>query len=101
MSPEEAIVSIVIVAMVIGIPFLGLTLRFVLKPVVDTWLRVREAQSNGAPVAELEALRARVAHLEHMLDLHGMLERPGAGRTSSPELPERLPTAVRLDRERV
>ena len=53
--------------MTLGVPLLGLTLRFALKPLVETWLRLREAQL-GASAGELEALRARVAHLEHVLD---------------------------------
>lgn len=100
MQTQEAIVTILVTAMVVGIPFLGLTMRFALKPLVDAWLRVREAQVHGASSSDLEALRARVAHLEHMLDLHGLLERPSLARSNS-EMPERLPTVARIDRERV
>ncbi|CAM4235131.1 hypothetical protein G4177_21960 [Corallococcus sp. ZKHCc1 1396] len=100
MSIQEAVVAIMLTVL-IGIPFLGLTLRFALKPLVDTWLRVREAQAGGARGPELEALRARVAHLEYMLDLHGMLERPVTPTLGSPEPLERLAPVARLGRERV
>ncbi|RKH55235.1 hypothetical protein [Corallococcus llansteffanensis] len=101
MELTEAVMIIMVTGMTIGVPLLGLTLRFALKPVVETWLRVREVQARGQVSAgELEGLRARVAHLEYMLERHGMLEHPVA-RVSSPELPERLSTPVRLDRERV
>ncbi|MBN9682238.1 hypothetical protein JYJ93_07365 [Corallococcus sp. NCSPR001] len=83
--------------MTVGIPLLGLTLRFALKPVIETWLRVREVQAR--PAGELEGLRARVAHLEHMLDRHGLLEHPVT--RASAELPERLSTVARVERERV
>lgn len=103
MELTEAVMVIMVTGMTVGVPLLGLTLRFALKPVVETWLRVREVQARGQVSAvELEALRARVAHLEHMLDRHGMLEHPVT--RASPELgelPERLAPVARVDRERV
>ncbi|WP_375754833.1 hypothetical protein [Corallococcus exercitus] len=103
MQTEDAIVTILVVGMTLGVPLFGLTLRFALKPVVDTWLRVREVQARGQVAAgELEGLRARVAHLEHMLDRHGMLEHPVTRGTPEPrELPEHLSPVVRVERERV
>ncbi|NOJ96413.1 hypothetical protein HMI51_26180 [Corallococcus coralloides] len=100
MELTEAVMIIMVTGMTVGIPLLGLTLRFALKPVIETWLRVREVQAR--PAGELEALRARVAHLEHMLDRHGMLEHPVTRASlEQGELPERLAPVVRVDRERV
>ncbi|RKG64167.1 hypothetical protein D7V80_27825 [Corallococcus sp. CA054B] len=101
MELTEAVMIIMVTGMTVGIPLLGLTLRFALKPVIETWLRVREVQARGQVSAgELEGLRARVAHLEHMLDRHGLLEHT-VTRPVSPELPESLSTVVRVERERV
>jgi hypothetical protein len=94
----ESVVTVLVVGMTVGIPLLGLTLRFSLKPLVEAWVRLREAQMAPASSSELEMLRARVVHLEHMLELHGMLDRGPVARVT-PELPERLP--VSRERERV
>ncbi|CAM4208525.1 hypothetical protein HJC10_34975 [Corallococcus exiguus] len=100
MELTEAVMIIMVTGMTVGVPLLGLTLRFALKPVIETWLRVREVQAR--PAGELEALRARVAHLEYMLDRHGLLEHPVTRATPElGELPERLSPMVRVDRERV
>lgn len=100
MELTEAVTIILVTGMTIGMPLLGLTLRFALKPVMETWLRVREVQARGQVAAgELEGLRARVAHLEHMLDRHGLLEHPVT--RASAELPERLAPGARVERERV
>ncbi len=96
MSTQEAIVSIVVVAMVIGVPFLGLTLRFALKPMVEAWIRVRESQHTSADV---QILRDRVAHLERVLELNGLLDRR-ASTLIQPVSTERLPSGL-VDRERV
>ncbi|NOK35791.1 hypothetical protein HMI49_21560 [Corallococcus exercitus] len=103
MQMTEAVMIIMVTGMTFGVPLMGLTLRFALKPVIETWLRVREVQARGQVSAgELEGLRARVAHLEHMLDRHGMLEHPVTRGTPEPrELPEHLAPMVRVDRERV
>lgn len=95
MSTQEAIVSIVIVAMVVGLPMLGLTIRFALKPVMEAWMRVRETQQSSA---EVQLLRDRVAHLERVLELNGMMERRPS--LIQPLAPERLPSGL-VDRERV
>lgn len=95
MSTQEAIVSIVIVAMVVGLPMLGLTIRFALKPVMEAWMRVRETQQSSA---EVQMLRDRVAHLERVLELNGMMERRPS--LIQPLAPERLPSGL-VDRERV
>jgi hypothetical protein len=102
MDVYEAVVVILVTGMTLGVPLMGLTLRFALKPVMETWLRVREVQARGqVPAGELDALRARVVHLEHMLDLHGLLERSSAVTRGTPELSEHLSPVVRVERERV
>ncbi|MBU8898976.1 hypothetical protein DRW03_25340 [Corallococcus sp. H22C18031201] len=96
MSTQEAVLSMFVVATVLGIPLLGLTLRFSIKPFVDAWLRLRASQSH-TPAGEMEALRARIVHLEHVLDVHGLLERPSQVSRSTSE----LPSHVSAPRERV
>lgn len=95
MEPTEAIVTVLIVGMTLGIPLLGLTLRFSLKPLVEAFIRLREAQL-GAP--QVQQLQARVAYLEHQLEMRGMMDRPS---TSLQQLaPEHLPVVTK-DRERI
>ncbi|NTX54429.1 hypothetical protein HUA74_08795 [Myxococcus sp. CA051A] len=72
MDPVEAVVITSVVAMTVGIPFLGLTLRFSLKPVMEAFIRLREAQLGQHP--DTAMLKARVAHLEHMLEIHGLID---------------------------
>jgi hypothetical protein len=95
MSTQEAIVSIVVVAMVVGLPMLGLTIRFALKPVMEAWMRVRETQQSSA---EVQMLRDRVAHLERVLELNGLMDRRPS--LIQPVTTERLPSGL-VDRERV
>lgn len=95
METTDAVVTVMIVGMTLGIPLMGLTLRFSLKPLVEAFIRLREAQLG---VGQLQALRDRVTHLEHQLELHGLLDR-------IPSTPlqtfasEQLPAVVK-DRER-
>ena len=58
MDTNEAVVVIMVVGMTLGIPLLGLTLRFSLKPLVEAFIRLREAQLGST---QLHALRDRVA----------------------------------------
>lgn len=95
MLVQEAVVIVLVVAMVVGLPFLGLTLRFALKPMVEAWIRVRESQHASA---EVQLLRDRVAHLERVLELNGLMDRRPA--LIQPVAPERLPSGL-VDRERV
>ncbi|MCY1019507.1 hypothetical protein [Pyxidicoccus sp. MSG2] len=98
MEITEAVVTVLIVAMVLGIPFAGLTLRFSLKPLVEAFIRLREAQLG---VSDTTLLRERIAYLERVLEAHGLMDernllppRQGA--------PERLSSVVPVkDRERV
>jgi len=96
METTEAVVVIMVVGMTCGIPLLGLTIRFSLKPLVEAFIRLREAQLG---TAQLQALRDRVVHLERQLELHGMLDRIPS--TPLQQIaPEHLP-AVTKDRERI
>jgi len=96
MDATEAIAVVMIVGMTCGIPLLGLTLRFSLKPLVEAFIRLREAQLGAA---QNQALRDRVTHLERQLELHGLLDRVPS--TPLQQLaPEHLP-AVAKDRERI
>ena len=95
MQTTEAIVTVLVVGMTIGIPLMGLTLRFSLKPLVEAFIRLREAQL-GMP--QIQQLRDRVEYLERQLELRGMMDRPT---TSLQQLaPEHLPLVTK-DRERI
>jgi len=97
MEITEAVVSVLVVAMVLGIPLAGLTLRFSLKPLVEAFIRLREAQLG---VSDTALLRERVAHLERVLEMHGLLDERQP--VLHPGTPERLPSNLPLkDRERV
>ena len=94
----EAITTVLIVTMVIGIPMMGLTLRFSLKPLIDAFIRLREAQLG---VTDTTLLRERVAYLERVLEAHGLMDerhllppRQGVAERLSPGVPLK-------DRERV
>ncbi|NMO14474.1 hypothetical protein HPC49_06340 [Pyxidicoccus fallax] len=94
----DSIVTLFIVITVVGIPMMGLTLRFSLKPLVDAFIRLREAQLGASDNA---LLRERVAHLERVLEAHGLMDlrQPVSLHQDSVE---RLPANVPLkDRERV
>jgi len=90
---------VLVVAMVAGIPLLGLTLRFSLKPALEAFIRLREAQLGAHP--ETAQLRERVAYLERVLEAHGLLEsRPPLALPPGSE--RSVGTSVGLkDRERV
>lgn len=96
MEATEAFVVVMVVGMTCGIPLLGLTIRFSLKPLVEAYMRLREAQIAST---QLEGLRQRVAYLEQELELRGL-----TGRAPSTSLqlsaPEHLPVPVK-DRERI
>lgn len=94
----ESITTVLVVAMVVGIPMVGITLRLSLKPLIEAFIRLREAQLG---VSDNAMLRERVAHLERVLEAHGLMEeRPlPASRMGTPE---RLPPGIIVkDRERV
>jgi hypothetical protein len=91
----QAIVVVMVVGMTCGIPLLGLTLRFSLKPVVEAFIRLREAQL-GSP--QFQQLRDRVAYLEREMELRGLLERPPV--TPLQQLPSTSLAPLAKDRER-
>ncbi len=98
MDLTEGIFIFLITAMVVGVPLFGLTLRFSLKPLVEAFIRLKEAQYGGA---EVRLLRERVARLERVLEAHGLVDEhaPLSLRAGAPE---RLPAVTSLkDRERV
>ncbi|WP_342376656.1 hypothetical protein NVS55_35645 [Myxococcus stipitatus] len=101
MDPVEATVAVLITAMVLGIPLFGLTVRLSLKPVMEAFIRLREAQM-GSNSAETTRLAARVARLEAILDSHGITEevRSLSLSSGSPERVLGTPVPVK-DRERV
>lgn len=85
MTITEAVVAVMVVSICVGMPVMGLTLRFALKPVLDAWLATKTGRTNET--AELEALRTRVAALEAVWE-----HRLGAGTLDSvmpPALRER------------
>ena len=91
MSTQEAVVTVLIVGMVVGVPLMALAIRFSLKPVVDAWIRLRERQ--GAPSYEDQLLRERVATLERVLEQHGLMEHR-AGVLGQPLSDARLPAGL-------
>ncbi|MDY7232144.1 hypothetical protein [Hyalangium rubrum] len=95
MSETEALVAVMTVGMVCGVPILGLTLRFSLKPLVDAYIRLREAQLASS---QMEQLRERVAYLERELERRGLMERPPAI-VSQLSMPESVALQLK-DRER-
>lgn len=72
MEPVEAVVTVMIVGMTVGIPLLGITIRLSIKPLVEAWMRLREAQTTR-PTGDIEGLKMRVAALEAILESRGML----------------------------
>ncbi len=96
MEVTEAFVTVMVVGMTCGIPLMGLTMRFAFKPLVEAFVRLREAQLASTQV---QSLQQRVAYLERELELSGLMARP-----SSSALPlrasEHLPVPTK-DRERV
>ena len=65
---DNEVAMVLVTFIVLGIPILGLTARFALKPIVDSILRVREAfleESRGLSVdpADVERLEAEVREL--------------------------------------
>lgn len=95
METTEAIVVVMVVGMTCGIPLLGLTIRFSLKPLVEAFIRLREAQLGAG---QLQALHDRVIHLEHQLEIHGLLDRIPT-KPLQDFSPEQLPSLTK-DRER-
>lgn len=62
MNVTEAVVAVLVVGICVGLPVLGITLRFALKPALDAYSSLKQAQPRRND--EVEALRMRVAALE-------------------------------------
>jgi hypothetical protein len=62
MNVTEGVVAVLIVGITVGLPMLGLTLRFALKPLLEAWLRLQESRRHSS--GEIESLRLRVQALE-------------------------------------
>ncbi len=67
MEITEAVVTVLVVGITVGLPMSALCLRFALKPTVEAWLKLRESyvrQPSPPAQTEVEALKLRVAALE-------------------------------------
>jgi hypothetical protein len=95
MSETEGLVIVMVVGMMFGIPILGLTLRFSLKPLVEAYIRMREAQLASPQV---ELLRERLVYLERELERRGLMDRQ-LSTIAQVGVPEYLPAQLK-DRER-
>ena len=62
MGIEEAVVAVLVVGMVVGMPMMALSVRLALKPAIEAWLKAREAVTPRP--GELEELKLRIAALE-------------------------------------
>jgi len=96
MTTTEAIAVVMIVGITCGIPLTGLTIRFALKPLVEAFIRLREAQ---LATPQIHMLRERVAYLERQLELHGLTDRIPSMPLQQ-IAPEHLPSVTK-DQERI
>lgn len=67
MDAITAVVTIFVTTMVVGIPLLGITLRLCVKPLLESWVRVRQAEPRST-TAEMEGLKLRIAALEAVFE---------------------------------
>lgn len=96
MDATEAIMVVLVVGMTVGIPLLGVTIRLSIRPLVDAWVKLREAQTGQAS-GDIEGLKMRVAALEAVLETRGML--PGGIDSLSLGSPlEQLPATVKREK---
>jgi hypothetical protein len=81
---DEDILAMLLTAMVIFVPVAGLTMRFALKPIVDSIARLMEARAQNAASEllekrlalveqELQAMRAEVARVVERGDFYDRL----------------------------
>ena len=87
MDTTEAIMTVMVVGMVVGIPMMAVSVRLALKPMVEAWTRLREAETRrpATSAAELEAVKLRLAALEAIWE-----QRLGAGTLQPTVTPPRL-----------
>lgn len=89
---DESIVAMLAIFLCFFVPIAGLTLRFALKPIVDSIVRLLEARASAAPAsaaaelnerrmslleAELSAMRQELQRVTEQKDF---MEKLGAGR---------------------
>jgi hypothetical protein len=89
MEMTEAVTIVMVVGMTCGIPLLGLTLRFCVKPVLEAYVRLRELQTQ---TPQVQSLLERVTYLERKLELRELMERsiPTSVQPLSTEAPAAL-----------
>jgi hypothetical protein len=67
---DEDIVAMLLTALVVFVPVAGLTLRFALKPMVDSIARLLEVRQGATTQAQgIELMEKRIALLEQELRL--------------------------------
>jgi hypothetical protein len=81
---DEGMLAILLTGLIVFVPLAGLTMRFALKPLIDSLIRVVEARR---PAQELALLEKRLALVEHELSL--LRSRPGEP-VGAGEAPPRL-----------
>jgi hypothetical protein len=79
-----AITAVVLGCTIVLIPIAGLTARFAIKPMIDSWLRMREAPGSDEHVRMIER---RVAMLEKQVEV---LERDNSRLLEDADFRERL-----------
>jgi hypothetical protein len=89
MTITEAVMTVLVVGICVGLPVLGLTLRFAFKPMLEAWVSLKGARSGRDE--ELDTLRVRVAALEAVWE-----HRLGAGTLDAP-----TPALTAVNRSRV
>ncbi|MEJ2187673.1 MAG: hypothetical protein P8Z36_17430 [Gemmatimonadota bacterium] len=83
------ILAFILAGVLFGIPILAFSLRFALKPMVEAYTRMKEAQQGGVPkempmVMEqlalleqrLQAIEDHVDRLDEVSEFHRQLEKP-------------------------
>lgn len=63
---DEGMLAILLTGLIVFVPLAGLTMRFALKPLIDSLIRVVEARR---PAQDLALLERRLALVEHELSL--------------------------------
>jgi hypothetical protein len=89
---DEDIIAMIAIFLCFFVPIAGLTLRFALKPIVDSIVRLLEARANAAPAnaaadlseRRLALLEAEIGsvrqELQRVTEQKDFMDRLGAGR---------------------
>src|SRR3712207_4594523 len=82
------VVGVLVGGAIILTPLLALSVRFALKPLIESWARIRQAQGPEAAQlqdrrislleAEIQHLQEQVRHLSEAEDFRRQLSAPGA-----------------------